>query len=66
RVKLMCSYGGKILPRPNDSQLRYMGGETRIVVVDRAITLRELLQKLRKLTGKSMLLKYQLPGEDLD
>ncbi|BFG41323.1 hypothetical protein CerSpe_275970 [Prunus speciosa] len=30
KVKFMCSYGGKILPRPHDNQLCYVGGETKI------------------------------------
>ncbi|MBA0778855.1 hypothetical protein Gotri_006670 [Gossypium trilobum] len=30
RVRFMCSFGGKILPRPHDNQLRYVGGDTRI------------------------------------
>ncbi|EAZ04310.1 hypothetical protein OsI_26451 [Oryza sativa Indica Group] len=37
-VRLMCSFGGRILPRPGDHQLRYVGGETRIVSVPRAAT----------------------------
>ncbi|TQE10162.1 hypothetical protein C1H46_004218 [Malus baccata] len=29
RVRFMCSFGSKILPRPHDSELRYVGGDTR-------------------------------------
>ncbi|GKC76380.1 hypothetical protein Tco_1127154 [Tanacetum coccineum] len=36
KVKLMCSYGGKIHPRPHDNQLAYIGGETKIMAVNRA------------------------------
>ena len=38
RVKLFCSQGGKILPRPTDGSLKYVGGETRVVAIPRSIT----------------------------
>lgn len=38
RIKLLCSHGGKILPRPADGLLRYIGGETRVIAVSRDIT----------------------------
>ncbi|XP_004293546.1 PREDICTED: uncharacterized protein LOC101295895 [Fragaria vesca subsp. vesca] len=67
RVRFMCSFGGKILPRPHDNQLRYVGGDTRIVAVQRATTFSSLLSKLSKLSGLSdVTVKYQLPNEDLD
>ncbi|KAG8635322.1 hypothetical protein MANES_16G019200v8 [Manihot esculenta] len=66
-VRFMCSFGGKILPRPHDNQLRYVGGETRIVAVHRSISYSSLLTKLSKLSGLTNLsVKYQLPNEDLD
>lgn len=37
-LKLLCSYGGKILPRPTDGQLRYVGGHTRVLAVDRSVS----------------------------
>ncbi|XP_075505437.1 uncharacterized protein LOC142542601 [Primulina tabacum] len=67
RVRFMCSFGGKIIPRPHDNQLRYVGGDTRIVVVHRHTTFTSLLSKLSKLAGTSNIsIKYQLPNEDLD
>lgn len=33
RVKFLCSHGGKIFPRPSDGQLKYVGGETRVISV---------------------------------
>lgn len=51
RVRFMCSFGGKILPRPHDNQLRYVGGDTRIVAVHRSIAYSTLLTKLSKLSG---------------
>ncbi|XP_062087369.1 protein PAL OF QUIRKY [Humulus lupulus] len=67
RVRFMCSFGGKIVPRPHDNQLRYVGGDTRIVAVHRATNFSGLLTKLSKLSGTSdVIVKYQLPNEDLD
>lgn len=68
KLRLMCSYGGHILPRPHDKSLCYMGGDTRIVVVDRNTSLSSLVSRLSNtlLDGRSFTLKYQLPSEDLD
>ncbi|KAE9597130.1 hypothetical protein Lal_00007642 [Lupinus albus] len=67
RVRFMCSFGGKILPRPHDNQLRYVGGDTRIVAIHRSISFSALLLKLFKLSGMTNItVKYQLPNEDLD
>ncbi|KAK1431248.1 hypothetical protein QVD17_14572 [Tagetes erecta] len=66
KVKLMCSYGGKIHPRPHDNQLAYIGGETKILSVDRSIKFSVLLAKLASLCDADVCFKYQLPGEDLD
>lgn len=73
KVRLMCSFGGRILPRPHDHQLRYVGGETRIVAVPRSASFAALLAKLSKLPGGQLpgggagvRVKYQLPHEDLD
>lgn len=67
RVRFMCSFGGKILPRPHDNQLRYVGGDTRIVAVHRSTTFSTLITKLSKLSGiVNLSVKYQLPNEDLD
>lgn len=38
RVKFLCSHGGKILPRPSDGQLKYVGGETKLIAVPTNIT----------------------------
>ncbi|XP_022142250.1 uncharacterized protein LOC111012412, partial [Momordica charantia] len=67
RVRFMCSFGGNILLRPHDNQLRYVGGETRIVAVNRSTTFSHFLAKLAKISGTiNMTIKYQLPNEDLD
>ncbi|XP_009398792.2 uncharacterized protein LOC135585617 isoform X1 [Musa acuminata AAA Group] len=69
-VRLMCSYAGRILPRPHDNQLRYVGGETRIVAVPRSASFAALLSRLSKFLPAAAVqppcLKYQLPHEDLD
>ncbi|XP_062110414.1 protein PAL OF QUIRKY-like [Humulus lupulus] len=65
-IKFLCSYGGKILPRYPDGKLRYLGGDTRVLAVDRSISYAELLLKLVELCGTSVCLRCQLPTEDLD
>ncbi|EFJ28016.1 hypothetical protein SELMODRAFT_69059, partial [Selaginella moellendorffii] len=66
KIKIMCSYGGRILPRPHDGQLRYVGGETRILLWQRSISFGEMMAKLVAMVGRSVAVKYQLPNEDLD
>ncbi|GAV59611.1 PB1 domain-containing protein/Pkinase_Tyr domain-containing protein [Cephalotus follicularis] len=66
RVKLLCSFLGSILPRPQDGKLRYVGGETRILSLPRDITYEELMNRMRELYEGAAVLKYQQPDEDLD
>ncbi|KAL5100851.1 hypothetical protein RYX36_005178 [Vicia faba] len=66
KIKFMCSYGGKILPRPSDGMLRYVGGQTRIISVKRDVSFNDLAQKMVNTFGQPVVIKYQLPGEDLD
>ncbi|KAL3538099.1 hypothetical protein ACH5RR_001465 [Cinchona calisaya] len=65
-VKFVFSYSGQILPRRSDGFLRYIGGHTRVLLVDRSISFAELLVKFGELTGESMNLKCKLPNKDLD
>ncbi|CAA2973834.1 Octicosapeptide Phox Bem1p family isoform 1 [Olea europaea subsp. europaea] len=66
-IKFLCSYGGRILPRYPDGKLRYHGGETRVLSIDRSISYAELVVKLRDMCGtSSMSLRCQLPTEDSD
>ncbi|KAJ4951282.1 hypothetical protein NE237_028114 [Protea cynaroides] len=60
RVKFLCSHGGKILPRSSDGQLKYVGGETRVVVIP------QLRNKLCAIAEAEVVLRYQLLSEDLD
>ncbi|GAB2216172.1 hypothetical protein Droror1_Dr00023941 [Drosera rotundifolia] len=66
KVKFLCSFGGKILPRPSDGMLRYVGGQTRIVGVRRDVRFSEFSQKMVDMFGQPAVIKYQLPDEDLD
>ncbi|GMJ03488.1 hypothetical protein like AT5G64430 [Hibiscus trionum] len=67
KAKFMCSYAGKIHPRPHDNQLSYVGGETKILAVDRNIKFSTMIAKLSALCGSGdVSFKYQLPDEDLD
>ncbi|XP_027333316.1 uncharacterized protein LOC113848127 [Abrus precatorius] len=68
KVKLMCSYGGKIQPRPHHNNLTYVAGDTKILSVERSINFSSLITKLSSLTNatNNFFFKYQLPGEDLD
>ncbi|KAH9323152.1 hypothetical protein KI387_017791, partial [Taxus chinensis] len=62
RVKYLYSYGGRILPRAPDGKLRYVGGATRVMAANRNISFSEFIAKI----GEGVVLKCQLPGEDLD
>ncbi|KAF9609635.1 hypothetical protein IFM89_017774 [Coptis chinensis] len=66
KIKFLCSFGGKILPRPSDGRLRYVGGDTRIIRISKSISWQELLQKTVLIFNQAHTIKYQLPGEDLD
>ncbi|XWS22398.1 hypothetical protein CRYUN_Cryun29cG0030500 [Craigia yunnanensis] len=66
KMKFLCSFGGRILPRPNDGKLRYVGGETRIISIKKYLTWEELAWKTAAICNHPHTIKYQLPGEDLD
>ncbi|KAH7422997.1 hypothetical protein KP509_12G034700 [Ceratopteris richardii] len=66
KVKFMCSSAGKILPRPSDMSLRYVGGETRMISLPRYIQYQDFYVKMVELYGPDITIKYQLPQEDLD
>ncbi|KAL6281048.1 hypothetical protein ACE6H2_017929 [Prunus campanulata] len=65
-LKLLCSYGGKILPRHTDGNLRYVGGLTRVLAVDASISFAELMLKLAEFCGYSVDLRCQLPDGDFE
>ncbi|KAL3833804.1 hypothetical protein ACJIZ3_008540 [Penstemon smallii] len=65
-LKLLCSFGGKIMPRPSDRKFRYVGGETRIIRIRKDISWAELKQKTLTIYNQPHSIRYQLPDEDLD
>ncbi|KAL6002145.1 hypothetical protein ACLOJK_037593 [Asimina triloba] len=66
KLKFLCSFGGRILPRPCDGRLRYVGGETRIISIRQNHYWHELMHKTFGICNQLHTIKYQLPGEDLD
>ncbi|KAG8049141.1 hypothetical protein GUJ93_ZPchr0009g2015 [Zizania palustris] len=66
KAKFMCSFGGKVMPRPSDGKLRYVGGVTRLISIPRNFSWNELVQKTLKIYNQPHIIKYQLPDEDLD
>ncbi|XP_073299724.1 uncharacterized protein [Primulina huaijiensis] len=66
KMKFLCSFSGRIFPRPNDGKLRYVGGETKILSIRKNITYVELMRKTSGICNQAHTIKYQLPGEDLD
>ncbi|KAM1746397.1 hypothetical protein ACFX11_013032 [Malus domestica] len=66
KMKFLCSFGGRILPRPNDGKLRYVGGDTRILSIREGTNFEELMKKTFVICNQHHTIKYQLPGEDLD
>ncbi|XP_062025388.1 uncharacterized protein LOC133741521 [Rosa rugosa] len=66
KMKFLCSFGGKILPRPSDGKLRYVGGETRFISIRNGVSWEELVKKTSGFCSQPHVIKYQLPNEDLD
>ncbi|KAJ0963648.1 hypothetical protein J5N97_028770 [Dioscorea zingiberensis] len=66
KLKLLCSFGGKIFPRPSDGKLRYVGGETRMISIRKNLSWTELVEKTSTICNQPHTIRYQLPGEDLD
>ncbi|KAK9700222.1 hypothetical protein RND81_08G224500 [Saponaria officinalis] len=75
KLRLMCSYGGHIVPRPHDKSLIYAGGDTRLVSVHRSTAsstaalsahLSASLHLPHHHNHHHLSIKYQLPDHDLD
>ncbi|KAL1368290.1 hypothetical protein HN51_022437 [Arachis hypogaea] len=66
RMKFLCSFDGKILPRPSDGKLRYVGGQTRMISIKKDVSWEELMKKTFGICSQPHTIRYQLPGEDLD
>nr|GEX60396.1 hypothetical protein [Tanacetum cinerariifolium] len=65
-LKFLYSYNGTIMPRHTNGKLRYIGGHTRVLSVNRSVTFSELSVKFFEACGFSVKLKCKLPTEDLD
>ncbi|CAA6668612.1 unnamed protein product [Spirodela intermedia] len=51
---------------PSDGKLRYVGGQTRMIRINKDISWQEFVQKISVIYTQAHTIKYQLPGEDLD
>ncbi|WOH01067.1 hypothetical protein DCAR_0520446 [Daucus carota subsp. sativus] len=63
KIKLVCSFDGAFTLRRPPAYLRYTGGETRIISVDRAITFSRLsakISELMKCPKQAFYLNYQV------
>ncbi|XP_022893013.1 uncharacterized protein LOC111407632 [Olea europaea var. sylvestris] len=69
-IKFLYSYGGRIVPGSTKGRdcmlLRYEGGHTRVLAVDRSISFAELMVKFGDSCGCLVDLKCKLPNHDLD
>ncbi|KAJ4708317.1 Serine/threonine-protein kinase [Melia azedarach] len=63
KLKLVCSFNGAFHVRPSSNKLRYIGGETRIISVDRTISFAKLRSKIFDIcpSNRPLSIKYQLP-----
>ncbi|XP_062180451.1 uncharacterized protein LOC133884885 [Phragmites australis] len=69
RIKILCSFGGRIMPRRSDGVLKYVGGETRVLAVPRSIPFCEMKKKVEEMFKTEVsVIKYQLLSlaEELD
>lgn len=66
KMKFLCSFGGRIVQRPGNGKVRYVGGDTRILSIRKNIMWGELMKKTFAICNQPHTIKYQLPGEDLD
>ncbi|XP_077240152.1 uncharacterized protein LOC143881044 [Tasmannia lanceolata] len=65
KIKLFCRFNGAFRPSPPHRDIRYVGGEARILSIDRRIGFSLLLSKISELCPKKnpfcLSLKYQFP-----
>lgn len=66
KVKFLCSFGGRIMPRSTDEKLKYVGGETHIISIRKNLSWEELKKKTSAICQQPHAIKYQLPGDELD
>jgi hypothetical protein len=63
---MMCSHGGRFLPCGPDGAIRYVGGDTRVLVVPRLVSFRELAEKLGEMADGAIVsaVRYRLADDD--
>ncbi|TKW35797.2 hypothetical protein SEVIR_2G400400v4 [Setaria viridis] len=66
RMKFLCNFGGRFLPRPIDGKLRYVGGEKHLIQISRGVSWQGLICKTTKLIRQAHIVKYHLPGEQVN
>ena len=64
----MCSHGGRFMPCGPNGGLRYVGGETRVLIAPREVPFRELVAGLGEMAGVAGVaaVRYRLVDEGLD
>ncbi|TVU45617.1 hypothetical protein EJB05_05108, partial [Eragrostis curvula] len=67
-MKITCSHGGRLVPCGPDGALRYVGGETRVLVVPRSASFRDLAASLSEMAGGAEVraIRHRLADEDLE
>jgi len=66
RMKFLCNFGGRFLPRPVDGKLRYVGGEKHLIQINQGLSWQGLISKTTKLIRQAHIVKYHLPGEQVN
>ncbi|KAM3712447.1 hypothetical protein ACB094_01G181500 [Castanea mollissima] len=59
KLRLMCSYGGNIVPNPRTNSLHYVGGDTKIISLNPTTT--TTLSSLTSLLSSTLSLPFPLP-----
>ncbi|XP_023890253.1 protein PAL OF QUIRKY isoform X2 [Quercus suber] len=59
KLRLMCSYGGNIIPNPRTNSLHYVGGDTKIISLNPTAT--ATLSSLTSLLSSTLSLPFPLP-----
>ncbi|CAL4918490.1 unnamed protein product [Urochloa decumbens] len=67
-MKLVCSHGGRLIPRGPDGAVRYAGGETRVLAVPRDASFRDLATRLQEMAGGAEVraVRHRLADEALE
>lgn len=66
RMKFICNFGGRFLPRPIDGKLRYVGGEKHLIQISQGMSWQGLINKTTKFIRQAHIVKYHLPGEQVN